>query len=366
MSDTQTTKLEVLTQSNNVQGIKEYIFNETGNIMLSTTDLKGTVIPDEVRAVFAEVSVFFAAMTKAITQAVNPQTKKPYSLYNYNAIANVIDGSGLFVHVTEEDIEHKTESAGADFSKELIEGLLGLATGVGELSFAQGMIASMGKAGLSIGVSHDSSDSKVANIIFICEYLLGMPIVSAMVVYCDTQVNRTAFHIGPCFKGQTTTTTLKMHKDTFLFVTPKFIKEYSADLDSITTDLVYLEFVDYLQALVQGSPIITAVEDLKGQPTDEALETGKTYAIVGAFLHNGRKLTDTGKPTVQVAWVSADGQLGDPVTNAEVQPNLISFSVDAVSTESRAIGVFFTDDKGANPVLAVASDGTYTVEAPKS
>lgn len=362
MADT-TTKLEVLTKSNNIQGTKEYIFNETGNIMLSTTDLKGTVIPDEVRAVFAEVSVFFAAMTKAITQAVNPATGKPYSLYNYNAIANVIDGSGLFVHVTEEDIEHKTESAGADFSKELIEGLLGLASGAGELSFAQGMISSMGQAGLSIGASHDSSDSKVANIIFICEYLLGMPIISAMVVYCDTTVNRTVFHVGPCFKGQTTTTTLKMHKDTFLFVTPKFIKEYSADLDSITTDLAYLEFVDYLQALVQGSPIITAVEDMKGVSTDEALIANKTYVLVGAFLDNQRRRTDDGKPTVEVAWVGADGQMGEAVTNAEVQPNLISFSVANATTESRAIGVFFTDDKGANPVLAVASDGTYTVEA---
>ena len=59
------TKLEIpATNTYNVQGTKEYIFNETGNIMLSSTDITGSTIPDEVRAIFAEVSVFFAAMTK--------------------------------------------------------------------------------------------------------------------------------------------------------------------------------------------------------------------------------------------------------------------------------------------------------------
>lgn len=360
-------KLVVPTQSHNVQGTKEYVFNETGNIMLSTTALNGTEIPDQVRDVFAEVSVFFAAMTKAITQAINPKTGKPYSLYNYNAIQNVIDGSGLFVHVTEEDIEHKTESFGIQFSKELIGGLLGLADGAGALEFAQGMIASMGSAGLQIGGEHDSDDNKVANIVFVCEYLLGMPIISAIVVYCDASKNHTAFKVGPCIKGQATSTKLVMHKDTYLFVTPKFIKEYSADLDSITTDLAYLEFVDYLEALVQGSPIITGIDDLTGEAAPEKLVVNQTYAIVGAFLDNGRKKitsgSNKGQPTVKVAWVGANSQMGAEVTNAEVQPNIISFSVAAPVTNAQAIGVFFTDEKGENPVLAVASEGTYTAAA---
>lgn len=186
------------TNSHNVQATKKYVFNETGNIMLSSTALEGQTIPDEVRAVFSEVSVFFAAMTKAISESIDPKTGKNYSLYDYDAMQNVIDGSGLFVHVTEEDIVHKSSSFGADFSKELIEGILGLAAGAGALSFAQGMIASMGKAGLNIGGSHSSSSSKVANIVFICEYLLGMPIISAMVVSVDKEANKQAFHIGPC------------------------------------------------------------------------------------------------------------------------------------------------------------------------
>lgn len=363
-------QLTIPTVSHNVEGNKEFVFNETGNIMVSTTDITGATIPDQVRAVFAEVSVFFAAMTKAMTQSIDPNTGKPYSLYNYTAMQNVIDGSGLFVHVTEEDIEHTTESFGMDFSKELIEGLLGLATGAGALSFAQGMIASMGKAGLNIGGSSSSSDSKVSNIVFVCEYLLGMPIVSAIVVYCDTKINKVAFHVGPCIKGQSTHTKLIMHKDTYLFVTPTFIKEYASDLNSITSDLEYLEFIDYLQALVQGSPIITGVEDMVNNAAPPELEVNKTYVLTGAFLNNSRKTiaegTGKGGPTVKVAWVAEVGgklTMGAEVANAEVQPNLISFSVSAPTTTAAAIGVFFTDDKGANPQLAVASDGTYTAVA---
>ncbi len=340
----------------NLQAVKRYIFNETGNIMLSSTELGGDTISDAVRAVFAEVSVFFAAMTKAISTSIDPTTGLPYSLYNYTAIQNVIDGSGLFVHVTEEDIVHKTSSFGATFSQELIEGLLGLATGVGALSFAQGMIASMGKAGLQIGLNTSSTDNKVANIIFICEYLLGMPIVSAMVVYCDMTENMQTFKAGPCFSETSTTLTVTMHKDTYMFVTPTFIKQYSGDLESVATDLVFLEFVDYLQALVLGNPVVTAVETADGKMAPAALTVGTTYSIVGAYLNN------KGQPNlVSVAWVGTDGKSkGTAVENAQIQGNVVSFSPTTMAT-STAVGIFFSTPAAPTVwTLAVATPLTYT------
>ena len=344
----------------NTQAAKRFIFNETGNIMLASTEFGSDTLPDEVRGVFAEVSVFFAAMTKAISSSIDPISNQPYSLYNYNAIQNVVDGSGLFVHVTEEDIQHTTSSYGATFSKELIEGLLGLAAGAGALSFAQAMIASIGSAGLKIGGNSDSSDNRVANIVFICEYLLGMPIVSAMVVSCDAKENSQVFRVGPCFSEQTQQISLTMHKDTYMFVTPKFIRNYSSDLESVATDLEYLEFVDYLQDLVQGKPIITAVESLDGKIAPAQLVLNQTYAMTGAFLDNGGLVDSTGRSRVKVAWVGADNAIGDPVVNAEVQANVVSFSVGTAVTAAAAVGVFFLDDTGANPVLAVATPMTYT------
>jgi hypothetical protein len=354
--NTQTTQLQT-PQPNpyNLQAVKQYIFNETGNIMLASTAIGSDQIANSVRDVFAEVSVFFAAMTKAISTSIDPNTGQPYSLYNYNAIQNVVDGSGLFIHVTEEDIQQTTSSYGVTFSQELIEGLLGLATGAGALSFAQGMIASIGSAGLTIGGNSSSSDNKVANIIFICEHLLGMPIVSAMVVYCDAKQNQQTFSVGPCFSESTMTTSLTMHKDTYLFVTPKFVKQYSPDLLSVTDDLAFLEFVDYLQALVRAAPFISAVEKMDGTTAPPQLTVGTTYAILGAFLDNG------GQPqNVSVAWVAANNTKGAAVANAEIQSNVITFSPTASSTPA-AIGVFFSPG-GASPTwtLAVATTIVFT------
>ena len=110
---------------NNVQAKKRFIFNETGNIMLATTDDNTDSIEKSVRDVFAEVSVFFAAMTKAISTTVDPDSKSGrfYSLYNYDALESVIDGSGCFIRVAEEDVSYTIKSWGVNFSQDLIKAL---------------------------------------------------------------------------------------------------------------------------------------------------------------------------------------------------------------------------------------------------
>jgi hypothetical protein len=266
----------------NVQATKYYIFNETGNIMMSSTDLDSSKIQKSVRNVFAEVSVFFAAMTKAISTSKQPNGQ-PYQLYDYSVLEKVIDGSGLFVHVTEEDVVYTTESFGMEFSKQLIESLLGLATGAGELSFASAMISSMGSSALKISQQSSSQNSKVANIVFVCEYLLGMPVVSALVVYADLSTNSQSFSIGPCFSESSTSTTWTLHKDTYMFVTPKFIKKYAGDLLSVETDVNYTELVNYLKALISNKVAISGVvtNPDTSSPAPTALKASTKYYMVG-------------------------------------------------------------------------------------
>lgn len=296
----------------NVQAVKRYVFNETGNIMLATTDEQTDTIQQAVRDVFAEVSVFFGAMTKAISQTINPNGKpdadgnKPYyNLYNYDALQAVIDGSGYFVRVNEEDVSYTTSSWGANFSKELIEAVLGLATGAGALSFATAMVNSMGKEGVSISGQSSSMHSKVANVIFVCEYLLGMPIVSAIVVTADSKTVSQTVKVGPCFKEQSSSTTMTVHKETFMFVTPAFIKQYAGDLSSIMNDPEYLKLIMELESLVERTPRIEGVYNVEGGGTPELVNDGSTlanatkYAIFGEYL----------------------GRLGQGKTALEFEPN---------------------------------------------
>ena len=202
--------LTIQQDPNNQEVKKGYVFNETGNIMMATTDMTNSTIEQSVRDVFAEVSVFFAAMTKALNQ-------EGKSLYDYDALKQIIDASGCFVHINEEDVNHKSDSWGANFSQELVEAVLGLATGTGELAFAKAMVGSVGQEGLNISGNKDHSSNKCCNIIFVCEYLLGMPAISAIVCTVDTEQNSQALTIGPCFKEHSTSTELTIHKDTYLF-----------------------------------------------------------------------------------------------------------------------------------------------------
>ena len=114
---------------NNVELKKGFVFNETGNIMMSTTDFSNPVIEQSVRNVFQEVAVFFAGMTKALESTavsgssalIDTESGMNYSLYDYAAMKKIIDSSGCFIQVNEEDVDFHSDSFGMDFSKELVE-----------------------------------------------------------------------------------------------------------------------------------------------------------------------------------------------------------------------------------------------------
>lgn len=277
----------------NVEAKKYFTFNETGNIMISTTASSTDSIQQDVRNVFNEVTVFFAAMTKAITNTSIPGSdpKQYYSVYDYDALERLIGGSGLFIEMTKERIDYSTQSFGANFSKELIESLLGLATGTGALSFATGLISSMGQAGVDLSYSQTSQSGRVGNIVFVCEYMLGIPLVSAIVVSVKTDEVLRAVKIGPCASANMAETRFEMVKEVFLFVSPAFIKQYSGDLDSVIDNTDYNEFVDYLQDLLTGQAFVMEMVDQQNNSAPSILANNAVYTIKGANLGQGGMLT---------------------------------------------------------------------------
>ncbi len=336
----------------NVEATKYYIFNETGNIMMASTIDSSQPLSQEVQDVFSEVSVFFAGMSRAITNTINPETNQPFSLYNYTALGRIISGSGLFVHVTEEDVLYQTNQFGANFSKELIESLLGLATGAGALSFASAMISSIGNEGLNINGSSSTSDSKVGNIVFVCEYLLGMPIISAIVVYCDAKEHKQQLQLGPCFKESSVTTSWTMHKDTYMFVTPKFINNYAGNLDSITSDPQYLEMIEWFSGLLLQTPEINQVvnSSYHDQPVESGseLDPANTYTLLGQFF--GSK-----KGSLQFT-NNADNKAS--ITTGSWNTDAISFTVKGTLTTASAIEVLDASKK----VIATTAE-SFTITA---
>ena len=335
---------------------KYYAFNETGNIMMVSTTNDTGVIQQTVRDVFNEVSVFFAGMTKAIATTQIPGSKEYYSIYDYSALKRIIDSSGLFVQITEEDIDYSSTSVGASFSAQMIADVLGLVDGVGTVAnFASGLVSSLAKAagGKKIGISANSSktDSSVGTITFVCEYLMGMPAVSAIVAYADVDTVKQAVKVGPCFSEHSMKTSLTIHKDTYLFVTPTFIKQYSSDLDSVIDDAQYNQFVGFLQSLLKGMAYITSITNSKGTAVvDFSLATGTSVYTI-----NGSNFGASGQVSL--------GELNSKSTNAFTikswSENSITFTVPAGGTYETNQSICIYPAGDSQP--AAQSTGKYSV-----
>lgn len=324
--------------SNITEGKKKFMFSATGNIMVATTEEDSTNMDKDVRSVFNEVSVFFAAMSKAISTTQRPNSTENYSIYDYAALEKVIDGSGCFTHCTQEDIEYKSSSFGADFSRELITALLGLPVGGGALSFAQAMISSLGQEGLKLSRESESSDSRVGNIVFVCEYLFGMPIVSATVVYIDSKSETSTLNAGPCVKVNKTEITMKMHKDVYMFVTPTFIKKYAKDLSSVITSKAYGEFVSYLQALITPGVIIDGIYDNDTKVTGSELKAGVAYTLQGANFGADKGNLMFGEQLLEIKdWEENKIEFKAPETEIVTSEYLI---IKTSKGESNAIGPY--------------------------
>ncbi|OLQ74061.1 hypothetical protein BIT28_19440 [Photobacterium proteolyticum] len=158
---------------------KYYAFNETGNVMVCTTNEGAEVVSDALKHMFSDMSIFFAAMTKAIATHKDAQGKAN-SIYSSDAILKILDKSEFFVEAKRESIKASSSAVGDTMSKELTESILGREFGESRLHFSRGLFRTMScrledakKAEL---------DGDAGSIFFVCENILGLPMVSAVVV----------------------------------------------------------------------------------------------------------------------------------------------------------------------------------------
>lgn len=199
----------------NVEALKHYAFNQTGNILAIWTGQNN--MPPPINGLFNQTIEFYMTLVKKIGETLNPNTKKPYSIYNYQGILKVINEVRNFEHINEEDVSYRSNSWGANYSKELIEALIGLPFSASSLNFAQSLFYSIGQESLEIEGRDTTSGGRLGNIIFICEYLYGISSVSALVMSCAAKEAAQIFRLGPCFKEQSSSTELTVHKDMYLF-----------------------------------------------------------------------------------------------------------------------------------------------------
>ncbi len=222
---------------------KHYVFNETGNIMLCATADSIHNFEEDIKDTFIDVSVFFSAMTKAVHSVINPATKRPFTIYNYQAVKNVITQSGMFIEMNVEEGVFRSKAVGAAMGKDFIQTILNRNFSESQLPFSKTMFNGMKYQ--EMGTENTSDPDKKqrhlcrnGTVFFICELLMGLPQTSAILVNIEplssneiTQDKdaQDIFHLGKMdergYVSKGHQRSWRFKKRSYLFVPPNFIKK---------------------------------------------------------------------------------------------------------------------------------------------
>ncbi len=198
-----------------------HFFNETGNILISTHHDPKFALPEVVQQKFYEVSAFFGVMMKTISTTVNPETGCNYSFFNYHPLEKLLKSSGAFLKVSELDITVDSNLLIKENHHALFKVLLGWEFELNEISFASAIISSIGTEANRIANSPTQNEFKVSHIIFCCEYLAGIPIVTVIVLSIDCHRHKSMLNNKPCLNNSIQSTDFVIQKESFLFVSPQ-------------------------------------------------------------------------------------------------------------------------------------------------
>ncbi|MDC6364887.1 MULTISPECIES: hypothetical protein [Flavobacteriaceae] len=336
--------------------VKHYVFNETGNIMISSTEPVTSNIDPNTKDLFEEVAVFFAAMTKAITSTTKPNATPPYkptdyyTIYDYVPLENIVNRSGMFVNVHREDMTYTMEKDTVSINLKFVEAVLGVALtdGIG----AEALMATLNAMGKQATFSYNrtTKTDKIGNILFVCEYLLGLPIVSVLYFYLDESETLKVVEFSPCFKATHADEELIVHKDTFLFVVPNWIRKYAGDLSSIDQDVEYKLLVNQLESYISTKPIILDVDHV----TDQVLITGQLYSVRGVnFGKTAGKIFVNGIEQTQAV---ENGSHSSPWSD-----QLISFKATSPGGTDTTTGPILVQTAGNKPEFGT-SVRDYTIK----
>ena len=176
---------------------KYYLFNETGNILICTSAERVQGFDDYIKDAFTDVSVFLAAMTKALackhiaaTESDNASIKqKSLSLYNYQAMKDMFAHSAMFVQTNAEHGFFTSRFVGETLGKEFVQTALGKKFDERTLSFTRGMFNGMRYQQNTNYYKNDYA--RGGHVFFICEMLNGLPTTSVVLISIENKSGKT-------------------------------------------------------------------------------------------------------------------------------------------------------------------------------
>lgn len=214
-------KLAMMATAEGGEVKKYYTFNETGNVMVSSTVADEKDLAPAVREVFQKASVCLLIMSAALS-------KKGKGLYDYEAWNDILAGSGKFLPMHLEDRDFEYASREFTLNTAIITSALGgVSPTGGALQIAKKVIDSLG-AELRIASTSTKAAKRVAHMLLVCENLMGMPLVNVSLFYADTNEAQTVSKSN-CHEYVSTTIKFKYHQQDYMFIDPEYIDKFSKE-----------------------------------------------------------------------------------------------------------------------------------------
>ncbi|MGQ1786190.1 MULTISPECIES: hypothetical protein [unclassified Saccharicrinis] len=251
-------------KNSEIPATKQFVVNATGNLFVATTlngvDTDHVTISNEAEEAFGQVSLFFAAMTKAMTEA-------GANLYDYDALDKLVSSSGLFVKVTQSNIRFISSQWGLTIGNQLIQTLFGLSGNLASIGKSlMDMIVGMGEESIKIESESSSKKTRVGTIVFVCEYLLGAVSITPIIISVDAKEAARIMKAGPCLSFENKRYEISIRKAVYLFVPPSFVK-HAVSLNEAMSDPEFNNLVESIKSAIS--------ENEGGQPTPKPGGSGK-------------------------------------------------------------------------------------------
>lgn len=218
----------------NTEISKYWTFNQTGNIMVSSTVQEEKELRDEVLTEFQKVSVLYEAISTAIarsnkTYPIAGGKEASLGLFDYGALSRIIARSGFFALMHEEDRTFRSSSTSVSLDAQIISEMLTAFAGAGPvMDIAKQVISSMGsKAGkMNFSQEQQKKSVRIGHLLFICEDVMGMPLINIQIF--STSLDQLAWtNKTPCSSVTHKEITMDYKIETFMFVDPQYIAKFT-------------------------------------------------------------------------------------------------------------------------------------------
>ncbi|MBE0370623.1 MULTISPECIES: hypothetical protein [Pseudoalteromonas] len=193
-------------------------FNATGHILFSTHHDPRKPLPSTVQLQFFKAVSLFSAMMKTLSTTPNPATGKPYSAFNYHALSTLINKTGYFVQTSNIELTINHQDLRQNNHPKLFETLLGINVSGQELAFAPAIIHSIEKETLRMSKAEQKKDFKSAYLVFVCECIGGMPLISIQLFSFDSIKQSDVLKQKTCSTKTSKDLAWTLNKESYLYL----------------------------------------------------------------------------------------------------------------------------------------------------